>query len=273
MLGYGVGLRSPHTQQFLNERPKDVAWLEIISENYMRAHAGYRAMLDDLRRDYPIVMHGVSLNIGSIDSLNMDYLAQLKALADALEVPHISDHLCYTGLAHSNTHDLLPIPYTEEALEHIVPRIHALQEVLGRKFVFENASSYLEFNGTTISEPEFLSELHKRTGCGILLDVNNVYVSSFNHGWDAKAYIDAIPATAIAQYHLAGHTNKGSHIVDTHNDHVVDEVWELFRYTVATKGEQSAMIEWDADIPAFDVLLAEVNKARSIAAQTLREAA
>ena len=164
-----------------------------------------------------------------------------------------------------NTHDLLPIPYTEEALKHLIPRIHARAGIAGARHVFENASSYLEFEGATIAEPEFLSALHAATGCGILLDVNNVHVSSFNHGWDARAYVDAIPAAAIVQYHLAGHTDKGTHLIDTHDAPVVDAVWDLFRYTVASKGMRSTMIEWDADIPPLDVLMAELDTARAVA--------
>ena len=263
-LGFGLGLRAPHYDEVLRETPA-LGWFEIISENYITAHRGYWEYLADVRAHYPIVMHGVSLSIGSTDPLNIEYLQKLKALAAHLEAPWVSDHLCFTGVANENSHDLLPIPYTEEALVHLIPRIHALQEVMARPFVFENASSYLEFNGTTIGEAEFLAELHARTGCGILLDVNNVYVSSYNHGWDAKAYIDAIPQQAIAQYHLAGHTNKGSHLIDTHNDHVIDAVWELYRYTLQTKGMKSTMIEWDEAIPAFSVLMDEIAKAQTIA--------
>lgn len=264
-LGFGLGLRAPHYDNFLQERPKAVEWLEIISENYIGAHKGYWKMLADLRHDYPLVMHGVSLSIGSTHALDSDYLNKLKTMADFLEVTWVSDHLCYTGVNGENTHDLLPIPYTEEALQHLIPRIQKVQETLGRTFVFENASSYLEWNGSTISEPEFLTALHKATGCGILLDVNNVYVSSFNHGWDAKAYIDAIPADAIIQYHLAGHTNKSTHLIDTHNAPVIDNVWELYRYTLAAKGQRSTMIEWDADIPELSILIEELEKARMAA--------
>ena len=210
-------------------------------------------------------MHGVSLSIGTTDKLDEAYLKSLRKLADYLEVAWVSDHLCYTGVNHINTHDLLPIPYTEEALNHLIPRVHKVQEAMGRTFTFENASTYMEFDGSTINEPEFLRALHKATGCGILLDVNNVHVSSTNHGWDAKAYIDAIPSEAIVQYHLAGHTNKGSHLIDTHDAPVIDEVWDLFRYTLQTKGMRSAMIEWDADIPEFGVLEAELLKAKAVA--------
>lgn len=272
-LGFGVGLRSPHYKTFLTQRPESVAWLEIISENFIGAHKGYWKMLADLRHDYAFVMHGVSLSIGSTHALDEAYLRNLRALADFLEISWISDHLCFTGANGENTHDLLPIPYTEEALKHLIPRIHKAQETLGRPFAFENASSYLEWNSSAIPEPEFLSALCKATGCGILLDVNNVYVSSFNHGWDANAYIDAVPAEAIVQYHLAGHTNKGTHLIDTHNAQVTDKVWELYRYTMQTKGFKSTMIEWDADIPPFETLEAELENAKAIVASLGRKEA
>lgn len=261
-LGFGLGLRSPHYELVQETRP-DVGWFEIISENFIGAHQGYRDFLADLRRDYPIIMHGVSLSIGSTDALNREYLSKLKNLADFLEVPWLSDHLCYTGVLGENSHDLLPIPYTEEALAHLVPRVHALQEALGRPFAFENASSYLEFAGATIPEQEFLRELCAQTGCGILLDVNNVYVSSFNHGWNAEAYLDAIPPEAVVQYHLAGHRNKGTHIIDTHDEPIIDDVWALYRYTLQKIGARSTMIEWDDAIPPFEDLLAELRKAEA----------
>jgi uncharacterized protein (UPF0276 family) len=268
-LGFGLGLRAPHYDQVQEQRPA-VGWFEIISENFIAAHRGYWDFLADLRKDYPIIMHGVSLSIGSTDPLDPAYLEKLSALADFLEAPWISDHLCFTGMQGANTHDLLPIPYTEEALRHLIPRIHHVQEAMRRPFVFENASSYLEFDGSTLSEPEFFQELCAATGCGILLDVNNVYVSSYNHGWDAKAYIDAVPAQSIVQYHLAGHTNKGSHIIDTHDAHVVEPVWELFRYAVQQKGRRSAMIEWDGNIPEFSVLLEEMERVRAISSEVER---
>ncbi len=272
-LGFGVGLRRPHYDTFLKERPQSIEWLEIISENFMKAHRGYWELLADLRHDYPFVMHGVSMSIGSTDPLNTYYLDALKKLADFIEVSWLSDHLCYTGVNGENTHDLLPIPYTEEALAHLIPRIHQVQEHLGRTMSFENASSYLEFDGEVMSEPEFFTELHKATGCGILLDVNNVHVSATNHEWDAKGYIDAMPSDAIVQYHLAGHTNKGSHLIDTHDTLVIDEVWALYEYTLARHGMRSSMVEWDGNIPPFTELEAEVNKARTLASKTLKEQA
>jgi uncharacterized protein (UPF0276 family) len=269
-LGFGLGLRAAHYDTFLKERPKSVEWLEIISENYMNAHKGYWQMLADLRHDYAFVMHGVSLSIGSTDSLNLSYLKKLKKLADYIEVSWVSDHLCFTGINGENSHDLLPIPYTEEALKHLIPRIHKVQDILQREMVFENASSYLEFTGSTISEPEFLSELCKETGCGILLDINNVYVSSINHNWNAKAYIDKIPSEAIVQYHLAGHLNKGSYLIDTHDTPVISPVWDLFAYALEQKNSRSTMIEWDSNIPAFEVLEQELHKARNITSETLK---
>ncbi|MDE1900970.1 MAG: DUF692 domain-containing protein [Alphaproteobacteria bacterium] len=263
-LGFGLGLRAPHYEQVLREKPK-VDFFEIISENYIDAHEGYWEYLADLRAHYPMIMHGVSMNIGSADPFNDDYFRKLKKLIDHLQPIWVSDHLCFTGLGGHNTHDLLPIPYVQESLQHVISRIHEAQEKLGRTLVIENPSTYLEFQASDIPEWEFLREVAKATGCGVLLDVNNVYVSSFNHGYDPKQYIDAIPADAIAQIHLAGHLNLGTHIIDTHDNHVIDAVWDLYAYTVANKGLHSTMIEWDDNIPAFNVLLAEINKARDVA--------
>jgi uncharacterized protein len=264
-LGFGLGLRAPHYDMALTDGHA-VDWFEIISENYLCAHAGYTDYLTAVRTTHPLVMHGVSLSIGSTDALDRDYLDHLRALADRLEVAWVSDHLCYTGINGYNTHDLLPIPYTEEALAHLIPRIHAVQERIGRPMVFENASSYLQFAGATLTEPEFLTELCQRTGCGILLDLNNIHVSCRNHGWDSAAYLAAIPAHPIVQYHLAGHTDKGSHLVDTHNAPVADPVWQLYADAVRSKGFRSTLVEWDADIPLFAVLVAELDKARAVVA-------
>lgn len=271
-LGFGLGLRAPHYDTILADRPKGVQWFEIISENFIEAHKGYWDFLADLRQDYPIVMHGVSLSIGGADPLNTDYLQKLKSLAQFLEAPWVSDHLCFTGAGGHNTHDLLPIPYNEESLTHIASRIHAVQEALARPLVLENPSSYLEFKNSTINEQDFLVSLCQRTGCKLLLDVNNVYVSAFNHGFDAKAYIDAIPKESIVQIHLAGHSNHGDYIIDTHDAPVIDEVWQLYAYTIQKKGKISTMVEWDDNIPAFGVVLTELEKARRFAKST-REAA
>lgn len=263
-LGFGLGLRTPHYDTILATRPQNVDWFEIISENFIDAHQGYHEFLQDLRRDYPIVMHGVSLNIGSPDPLNKPYLAKLKSLANTLECPWFSDHLCWTGVNARNTHDLLPLPYTRGALAHVVDRAKKVQDIVGRPFALENPSSYLEFKESRLPEWEFLLSIAERANCKILLDVNNIYVSAFNHGFDAHTYIDAIPAKYIAQIHLAGHHDYGTHIIDTHDNVVVDAVWDLYRYTIASKGMISTMIEWDDQIPAFDVLAAELDKARAV---------
>ncbi|MDE3016991.1 MAG: DUF692 domain-containing protein [Pseudomonadota bacterium] len=271
-LGSGLGLRAPHYDTILADRPKDVEWFEIISENFIEAHKGYKEFLADLRQNYPIVMHGVSLSIGGTDPLNQDYLKKLKTLAQLIEAPWISDHLCFTGAGGHNTHDLLPIPYNEESLAHLVSRIHAVQEALARPLVLENPSSYVEFKNSTITEWDFLAALCERTGCKLLFDVNNAYVSAYNHGFDAKTYIDAIPRESIVQIHLAGHSNHGDYIIDTHDTPVIDEVWQLYAYTIAQKGKISTMVEWDESIPAFDVVLAELAKARACTAN-IKEAA
>lgn len=272
-LGFGLGLRAEHYDEILAQLPKGVEWFEIISENFIEAHRGYRDFLADLRADYPIVMHGVGMSVGGPDPLNLEYVKKIKALADFLQAPWISDHVCWTGMHGKNTHDLLPLPYTEESLRHIVARIKQVQDVLGRRIILENPSTYLEFSESQIPEWEFLARMSEEADAGLLLDVNNVYVSAFNHGYDAKHYIDAIPADRIVQIHLAGHKNFGTHIIDTHDSPVIDEVWELYRYTIHTKGMISTMVEWDDHIPEFSVLLAELGKARLYAQDSDRQAA
>lgn len=267
-LGYGVGLRSVHFQHVLDARPK-VDWFEIVSENFMDSGGRPLAVLDAVAERYPIVLHGVSLSIGSTDPLNRAYLAKLKALAERVDAKLVSDHLCWTGVAGRNTHDLLPMPYTEEALAHTVKRVKQAQELLGRRIAIENPSSYVEFASSTIGEAEFLARLAQEADCLLQVDVNNVYVSAFNHGFDARAWLDTIPQDRIAYYHLAGHTNRGTHIVDTHSDHVIPAVWELYDHAVALSGGRSTLLEWDEDIPAFDVVHAEVLKAKTRAERVL----
>lgn len=262
-LGYGLGLRSAHYDDYLEHRPK-LGWLEIISENFIDAHQGYRDFLAELRQDYQFAMHGVSLSIGSTDPLNRDYLAKIKNLADFLEPAWISDHLCFTGVLGKNTHDLLPVPYTEEALTHIASRIRQVQDFLERPILLENPSTYITFDGSTLEEHEFIATLAEEADCALLLDVNNVVVSAFNHGTDVKAYIDAIPADRVVQIHLAGHTDKEDYKIDTHDRAVSDAVWDLYRYTIQTKGPKSTMIEWDEKVPTFDVLYAEIQKAKTL---------
>ncbi len=262
ILGYGAGLRPPHYSYILNNKP-DIDWFEIITENYIDV-AGYPLrMLEEILEHYPVVMHGVSLSIGTIDPLNSDYLQKVKTLIKKINPAWVSDHLCWTGIAHKNTHDLLPVPYTEEALAHIIDRIKRVQDILDRPLVLENPSTYLEFSSSSMPEWEFIARMAEGADCALLLDANNVYVSCYNHRWDPKTYIDALPLERVAQIHLAGHTNKGTHIVDTHDDHVIDEVWHLYAYIIGQANREiNTMVEWDDKIPDFPIVLEEVSKAR-----------
>jgi uncharacterized protein len=268
LTGFGLGLRTEHYRDFTDHTPR-VDWLEVISENYMVPGGKPLHYLDTIRRDHPMVMHGVSLSIGSSDALNLDYLRDLKALADRIQPAWISDHLCWTGVDHHNLHDLLPMPYTEEALKHLVRRVSRVQEFLGRRLLLENVSSYVAFAGDEMSEWEFIAELAKRADCELLLDVNNVYVSSRNHGFDPQRFIDAMPPERVRQIHLAGHEDNGTHVVDTHDHPVCDAVWDLYGYTVRRLGAVPTMIERDDNIPALDELLAELDVARRIQADAL----
>jgi uncharacterized protein (UPF0276 family) len=272
-LGYGLGLRAPHYEHILRAKPRSVDWFEIISENFMQAHKGYWDFLAELRQDYPIVMHGVSLSAGSPDPLNEDYVKALKALADFINPPWLSDHVCWTGVHGRNTHDLLPVAYNNASLEHMADRVKQVQDRLGRVMLMENPSSYVEFNESTMPEWEFMAQLSEKADCGLLLDINNIYVSAFNHGFDARRYIDAMPASRIMQIHLAGHSHCGTHIIDTHDSAVAGDVWELYSYALQQKGSITTMVEWDGKIPAFDVLEAELGKARAHGAQALGQAA
>jgi uncharacterized protein len=261
-LGVGVGLRTVHYAHILEKKP-DVDFFEILSENYMDTGGRPLWVLEQVAERYPVVLHGVSLSIGGSDPLDRAYLAKLKRLADSTRARWVSDHLCWTGVAGRNTHDLLPMPLTEAALAHVTERVKAVSDAIGRPLFLENASTYAEFAASSMPEWEFFGRLMEQADCGMLLDVNNVYVSSFNHGFDPKKYIDAIDPTRVAQYHLAGHTNKGTHIIDTHNDYVIDPVWELYRRSVVRTGRVATLLEWDADIPAFDVVHGEAQKARA----------
>jgi uncharacterized protein (UPF0276 family) len=270
--GYGLGLRQPHYDQVVQTR-QPVDWFEILSENFMEGHPGHWEFLADMRAHYPLVMHGVAMNIAGIDPLDKTYLTKLKALAAHVKPVCISDHLCWTTAHGVNSHDLLPVPYTEEALAHVADRVKQVQDALGCMLVLENPSTYTEFHASSMPEWEFMVRLVEKADCGLLLDVNNVYVSAFNHRYDAKRYIDAIPAPRVAYIHLAGHRNCGTHIIDTHDDHVIDDVWDLYRYTVARIGPVATMVEWDGNIPAFEVLLAELGKARDVAESAGRKVA
>jgi uncharacterized protein (UPF0276 family) len=261
-LGIGVGLRTVHYPHILEKKP-EVDFFEVLSENYLDTAGRPLWVLEQVAERYPIVLHGVSLSIGSTDPLDRGYLAKLKSLAARTRALWVSDHLCWTGVAGRNTHDLLPLPYTEEALRHVAERVRTVSDILERPLILENASTYAEFASSRMTEWEFFGRLMEAADCGMLLDVNNVYVSSYNHGFDPEAYIDAIDPSRVVQYHLAGHTNKGTHIIDTHNDHVIDPVWALYRRSVARTGNVSTLLEWDADIPEFGVVHAEALKARA----------
>lgn len=263
-LGFGMGLRTVHFQHILDNKPK-MDWFEIISENFMDTDGRPIRVLDEIRKDYPIVMHGVSLSIGSADPLNKEYLKKLKKLADWVNPVWVSDHLCWTGINNIDSHDLLPVPYTQKMLDHISDRIKQVQDYMGRPLILENPSTYLEFKDSEVSEWDFLRELVEGSDCGLLLDVNNVYVSCFNHKWDEKNYIDSIPAERVVQIHLAGHENNGTHIIDTHEGPIIDPVWALYQYTVSKIGNVSTMVEWDTDTPDFEIVAAEVKKARELA--------
>jgi uncharacterized protein (UPF0276 family) len=258
-LGVGLGLRTVHYSHILNEHPR-VDWFEIISENYMETAGRPIYILDQIAERYPIVMHGVSMSIGSTDPIDFEYLRELKALRDRTRAVWLSDHLCWTGVARKNTHDLLPLPYTEESLSHVASRIKVVQDFLEAPLFLENPSTYVEFAGSTMKEWEFLAQLCEYADCGILLDVNNVHVSAFNHGFDPSTYLDAIPMNRVAQIHVAGHTNCGTHIIDTHIGPVIDQVWELFREAYR-RSEASTLLEWDAEIPSFERVHAEAKRA------------
>jgi hypothetical protein len=271
-LGFGLGLRPTHYETILNDQPA-VDWFEIISENYLVPGGRPLHYLDRIRERYPMVMHGVSLSIGTQDPLNREYLQQLRALADRIEPAWISDHLCWTGAHGLNAHDLLPLPYTEEALKHVAARVSEVQDFLGRRILLENVSSYVSYPESEMSEWEFLRELAIRADCLILLDINNIYVSSVNHEFDPQAYLNAIPPERVWQFHLAGHRNHGDYIIDTHDEPVIDPVWELYEAAIRRFGRVSTMIERDDNIPPLAELLAELDRARRIAATSQRQTA
>jgi len=271
-LGLGVGLRTVHFPHILKESPA-VDWFEVLSENFMETGGRPLHVLDQIAERYPVALHGVSMSIGSSDPLDRDYLRQLKALATRTRAHWVSDHLCWTGVLGRNVHDLLPMPYTEQSLRHTVARVRAVSDILERPLVLENPSSYVEFAASSMPEWEFLSRLATEADCGLLLDVNNVYVSAFNHRFDPRVYVDALPADRIVQYHLAGHTHKGTHILDTHSDHAVPEVWDLYARSVRRTGNVSSLYEWDEDIPEFETVHAEARKAAAYRDRVMAAAA
>ena len=266
--GFGLGLRTQHYLDFLNA-PQRVDWLEILSDNYLVPGGKPLVMLDGIRANYPVVMHGVALSIGAADGPDRAYLDALAALARRVEPLWISDHLCWTGVHGRVLHDLYPLPYTEAALSVVVRNVQIAQEVLQRPLVLENVSSYVSFCASEMNEWEFIREVCQRTGCRLLLDVNNIYVSSLNHGFDPRSFLQGIPADRVQQIHLAGHTDHGEYIVDTHDHPVADPVWALYAEALALVGPVATMIERDDRIPPLAELIAELDHAREIAAKAL----
>jgi uncharacterized protein (UPF0276 family) len=264
--GYGLGLRKEHYQDFLDTRIA-VDFVEVISENFMVDGGQPRHILRQIRERHPVVLHGVSMSIGSADGLRQDYLLRLKALTDEIDPLFVSDHLSWARIDGFNSHDLLPLPYTEEALDTVCRNIDMAQEVLGRAMLFENPSSYLAFDGAAMSEWGFLGQMSRRTGCGLLLDVNNVYVSAINHGFDPQAFLDGLPFERVRQIHLAGHSQGKERLIDTHDSAVADGVWALYAKAAARCGPVATMIERDDNIPALGDLLAELAIARRLGAK------
>ncbi|MES9971208.1 MAG: DUF692 domain-containing protein [Candidatus Thiodiazotropha sp.] len=262
-LGYGLGLRRQHYDEVLNSRP-EVDWFEIISENYMVDGGKPLYYLDRIREHYPMVMHGVSLSIGSMEPLDYSYLKQLKILIERVEPAWFSDHLCWTGVDKLNMHDLLPLPYTEEAIDHVVDRVARVQDFLGRQMLLENVSSYISYSESQLSEWEFLREVVERADCLVLLDINNIYVSAFNHNFDPSTYLRAMPIERIYQIHLAGHTREENLIIDTHDHPIADPVYDLYAEAVQRFGRVSTMIERDDHIPPLADLLQELAHVRRI---------
>ena len=268
--GFGLGLRTQHYPEFL-AGPQRIDWLELLSDNYLVPGGKPLVMLDRIRADYPVVMHGVALSIGAADGPDEDYLRALAELADRVQPLWISDHLCWTGVHGRVLHDLYPLPYTEEALTVIVRNVQRAQEVLKRSLVLENVSSYVSFHASQMSEWAFIAEVCRRTGCRLLLDVNNIFVSSVNHGFDAYEFLDGVPADRVQQIHLAGHSDHGDHIIDTHDHAVVPAVWALYEAALRRCGPVATMIERDDHIPPLAELITELDVAREISARVLSE--
>jgi len=276
-LGHGIGLRTCHYADFLCERPEEqrarelrrdgapkVDWVEVITDNFLGEGGNPRRVLRAVRASYPVVFHGVGLSLGSTDPLNEDYLEGMARLAAEIEPAWISDHLCFGSLGGRHGHDLWPLPFNETSLAHLSARISAVQDRLRRPILVENVSSYVAFTSSTWSEWAFLSELTRRTGCGLLLDVNNVFVSAHNHGFDAEAFLAGLPTGAVGQIHLAGHSRKGPLLLDTHDHAVPDGVWDLYRSAIARFGAVSTLVEWDDKVPPLDAVIAEARKAEGL---------
>lgn len=271
-LGHGIGLRKEHFLHLLEHGPSGIDWFEVISENFFEMGGRPWKVLERVRQDVPIVMHGVSMAIGNTDELDWDYLKRLKRLADAVEPAWVSDHICWGGFGGHNAHDLLPLPYTEETVAHLVSRIQQVQDFLKRPMMFENVSSYVTFCQSEMTEWEFVTEVATRSGSGILLDVNNIYVSAYNHGFQIEDYLDGVPAAHIGQFHIAGHTNYGDYIIDTHIGPTIQEVWDVYRKAVERFGRTATLIEWDSELPPYEDVVAESQIAARIEKEVLGEA-
>ncbi|PWQ94431.1 DUF692 domain-containing protein [Leucothrix pacifica] len=263
IMGCGAGLRHAHIEEILKNKP-NISWLEALSDNYLREGSVHQEYLFEIASYYPVLLHGVGLSIGAADPLNQNYLSQLKALADRLDPPWVSDHLCWSSVHGLATHDLIPLPYTQSTIHHVASRILDVQDYLGRELVIENVSSYLEYQDSMMPEWEFISEVVEAADCGMLLDVNNVYVSASNHNFSADTYLAAIPAGRVRQLHLGGYDDRGTHLLDTHGYPVSEPVWALFEKALKKLGPVPTLIEWDNNLPTLDVLLAEVEKAKTI---------
>ncbi len=273
-LGHGIGLRSKHYGRFLTERP-EIGWVEAISENFIGVGGRPFAVLEKVRRDFPVVLHGVSLSIGSVDPLDQEHLRGLRELAARIEPAYVSDHLCWGTNRGRYLHDLLPLPWTEEALAQVVRRVQQVQDVLGRQILLENVSSYVAFRESTMPEWDFLAQVAERADCGILLDVNNVFVSARNHGFDAREYLAGIPPERVGQFHLAGHSDRGAYLFDTHDAPVAEAVWELHAAAVRRFGRVPTLIEWDDHVPELERVIEESRAAAAVESRALvsREAA
>src|SRR3954469_24637355 len=270
-LGFGIGLRTEHYEEVLRDGAA-VDWFEVISDNFMVPGGNPRRVLRAVRERWPVVMHGVSLSLGSTDPLDARYLDQLAALADEIEPAIVSDHLCWGSHGGQYAHDLLPLPFTEEALAHVAERVLRVQDRLRRPILVENVSSYVAFTQSSMTEWQFLTALAERTDCGLLLDVNNVFVSAHNHGFDARAFIDAVPPARVGQFHLAGHRRLGELLLDTHDHPVRDEVWDLYRHAVARFGAVPTLVEWDDKLPSLARVVEESLRAKVVAAEVERDA-
>jgi hypothetical protein len=262
----GIGLRAPHCRDIIASR-SDIGWVEVHSENYFGDGGQPHQFLERIRADYPLSLHGVGLGLGSAAPLDLDHLRKLERLIRRYQPGLVSEHLCWSAAGGRYLNDLLPLPYTEEALAHVCRRIGEAQHFLGRQLLIENVSSYLQFRHSTIPEWEFLAEVSRRCGSAILLDVNNIHVNAVNHGFDPLTYLDAVPAAAVQEIHLAGFDDTGACLIDTHGTPVAAEVWSLYREAIDRLGPRPTLVEWDTDIPPLEVLLAEASKAAAILAE------